>query len=143
MSQPSLLPVLSLVERAHRTFMDALELRLQRRGRRDTNAVQAMIAFHLGDFELTVGELTERGLYQGSNVSYNLKGLAAAGYIRQQRDPNDRRAVRVALTERGQALRAEVGEILVELATFTDAGALAAEQPLRVLLRGLSEARSA
>jgi len=143
MSQPSLLPVLSLVERAHRTFMDALELRLQRRGRRDTNAVQAMIAFHLGDFELTVGELTERGLYQGSNISYNLKGLAAADYIRQQRDPNDRRAVRVALTERGQTLRAEVGEILAELAAFTDAGALAAEQPLRVLLRGLSEARSA
>jgi DNA-binding MarR family transcriptional regulator len=143
MSQPTLLPVLSLVERAHRTFMDALEQRLQRRGRRDASAVQAMIAYHLGDLELTVGELTERGLYQGSNVSYNLKGLAAAGYIRQQRDANDRRAVRISLTERGQALRAEVGEILSEVGALTDTAALAAAEPLRVLLRGLSEARAA
>jgi DNA-binding MarR family transcriptional regulator len=143
MSQPTLLPVLSLVERAHRTFMDALEQRLQRRGRRDTSAVQAMIVYHLGDLELTVGELTERGLYQGSNVSYNLKGLAASGYIRQQRDANDRRAVRISLTERGQALRAEVGEILSEVGALTDAAALSAVEPLRVLLRGLSEARGA
>jgi DNA-binding MarR family transcriptional regulator len=143
MSQPTLLPVLSLVERAHRTFMDALDQRLQRRGRRDASAVQAMIVYHLGDLELTVGELTERGLYQGSNVSYNLKGLAAAGYIRQQRDANDRRAVRISLTERGHALRAEVGEILSEVGALTDAAALAAVEPLRVLLRGLSEARGA
>ncbi len=141
MSQPTLLPLLSLVERAHRTFMDALDQRLQRRGRRDANAVQAMIAYHLGDLELTVGELTERGLYQGSNVSYNLKGLAAAGYIRQQRDPNDRRVVRVSLTEQGQTLRAEVGEILAEFSALTDAASLNAIEPLRVLLRGLSEAR--
>jgi DNA-binding MarR family transcriptional regulator len=101
-----------------------------------------MIAYHLGDLELTVGELTERGLYQGSNVSYNLKGLAAAGYIRQQRDANDRRAVRISLTERGRELRAEVAEILSEIGALTDADALAAVEPLRVLLRGLSEARS-
>jgi DNA-binding MarR family transcriptional regulator len=142
MPQPTLLSVLSLVERAHRTFMDALERRLQRRGRRDASAVQAMIAYHLGDLELTVGELTERGLYQGSNVSYNLKGLAEAGYIRQQRDPNDRRAVRISLTERGQALRAEVGEILSEIGALVDADALASVGPLHVLLRGLSEARA-
>lgn len=142
MSQPTLLPLLSLIERAHRTFMDALDQHLQRRGRRDANAVQAMIAYHLGDLELTVGELTERGLYQGSNVSYNLKGLAAAGYIRQQRDPNDRRVVRVSLTEQGQTLRAEVGEILAEFSALTDAASLNAIEPLRVLLRGLSEARS-
>lgn len=142
MSQPDLLPVLSLVEKTHRAFMDALDLRLQRRGHRDTNAVQAMIAYHLGDLEMTVGELTERGIYQGSNVSYNLKHLVSAGYAIQQRDPNDRRAVRVSLTPRGLRLRDEVRDILSELGTLTDTTVLNAEAPLRTLLRALSEARS-
>src|SRR4029453_5046415 len=66
------------------------------------NRVKALLLFNIGDSELTAGELTSRGLYLGSNVSYNLKKLVDAGYIHHQRSSTDRRAVRGRLTEKGQ-----------------------------------------
>jgi DNA-binding MarR family transcriptional regulator len=53
---------------------------------------------------LTAGELTSRGYYLGSNVSYNLKKLVDAGYIDHQRSTVDRRSVRVKLTDKGQEI---------------------------------------
>ena len=43
--------------------------------------MQALLLYNIGDAELTAGELTSRGYYLGSNVSYNLKKLVDAGYI--------------------------------------------------------------
>jgi DNA-binding MarR family transcriptional regulator len=71
-------------------------------GRADVNSVQALLLYNIGDAELTAGELTSRGYYLGSNVSYNLKKLVDAGYISHQRSTTDRRSVRVSLTEKGQ-----------------------------------------
>jgi DNA-binding MarR family transcriptional regulator len=65
------------------------------------NSVQALLLFNIGDAELTAGELTSRGYYLGSNVSYNLKKLVEAGYINHQRSNTDRRSVRVRLTDKG------------------------------------------
>ena len=94
----------SLVERLHRQFLEVVKLELDRMGIRDINNVQALILYNIGPDELTVGELTQRGYYLGSNVSYNLKKLIDNDYISQARSPHDRRSVRVKLTAAGLKL---------------------------------------
>jgi DNA-binding MarR family transcriptional regulator len=96
---------LRLVERLHRQLLDVIKDELDRQGRTDVNSVQALLLFNIGDDELTAGELRTRGHYLGSNVSYNLKKLVEAGYIRHQRSDSDRRSVRVRLTPQGQSVR--------------------------------------
>jgi DNA-binding MarR family transcriptional regulator len=93
---------LKLVERLHRLLLDVIKDEFERLGRSDVNSVQALLLYNIGDAELTAGELTSRGYYLGSNVSYNLKKLVDAGYINHQRSSTDRRSVRVRLTDRGQ-----------------------------------------
>jgi DNA-binding MarR family transcriptional regulator len=61
--------------------------------------------FNIGDVEMTVGELTLRGCYLGSNVSYNVKKLVDAGYLAQKRSVHDRRSFHVKLTQKGRTLR--------------------------------------
>ncbi len=99
---------LLLIERMHRRFLDVLKAELDRSGRSDVNNVQALILYNIGDDEITIGELTYRGYYLGSNVSYNVKQLTQHGYIEQERSPHDRRTVRVKLSEKGMALRNDV-----------------------------------
>jgi DNA-binding MarR family transcriptional regulator len=93
---------LKLVERLHRLLLDVIKDEFERLGRSDVNSVQALLLYNIGDAELTAGELTSRGYYLGSNVSYNLKKLVDAGYINHQRSTTDRRSVRVRLTQKGQ-----------------------------------------
>lgn len=93
---------LKLIERLHRLLLDVIKDEFERLGRADVNSVQALLLYNIGDAELTAGELTSRGYYLGSNVSYNLKKLVDAGYIHHQRSITDRRSVRVSLTEKGQ-----------------------------------------
>ena len=97
--------VISLVERLHRHFLNVVKLELECSDIRDTNNVQAIMLFNLGDAEMSVGELTLRGCYLGSNVSYNLKKLVENGYVEQARSPHDRRSTHVRLTPKGHALR--------------------------------------
>ena len=86
---------LKLIERLHRLLLDVIKDEFERLGRADVNSVQALLLYNIGDAELTAGELTSRGYYLGSNVSYNLKKLVDAGYINHQRSTTDRRSVRV------------------------------------------------
>src|ERR1700682_4739488 len=74
-------------------------------GIHDINNVQGMMLFNIGDAEMTVGELTLRGCYLGSNVSYNLKKMVENGYLVQERSVHDRRSIHVRLTDKGRALR--------------------------------------
>ena len=99
------LAVISLIERLHRQFLEIVKLELDGADIRDINNVQAMILFNIGDAEMTVGELTLRGCYLGSNVSYNLKKMVENGYVEQARSPHDRRSIHVRLTPKGRALR--------------------------------------
>src|SRR5690348_14615579 len=100
------LDIIALVERRHRQFLEAVALELEAAGVRDINNVQAMILYNVGkmDIEMSVGELTLRGCYLGSNVSYNLKKMLENGYIVQERSSHDRRSVRVRLSEKGMDL---------------------------------------
>jgi DNA-binding MarR family transcriptional regulator len=95
---------LKLIERLHRLLLDVIKDEFERLGRTDVNSVQALLLYNIGDAELTAGELTSRGYYLGSNVSYNLKKLVDAGYIDHQRSTVDRRSVRVKLTNKGQEI---------------------------------------
>ena len=70
----------------------------------DINNVQSMILHNIGTDELTVGELTVRGYYLGSNVSYNVKKMVENGYLAQERSIHDKRSIRVKLSDKGRKL---------------------------------------
>ena len=86
------LEVISLIERLHRHFLEVVKLELDGLRIDDINNVQGMMLFNIGDAEMTVGELTLRGCYLGSNVSYNVKKMVENGYIVQARSVHDRRS---------------------------------------------------
>ena len=92
------------IERLHRHFLDVLKLELDRKGIQDINNVQSMILYNIGTDELTVGELTIRGYYLGSNVSYNVKKMVENGYLIQERSVHDKRSLRVRLSDKGREL---------------------------------------
>ena len=98
------LEAVALVERLHRHFLEVVKVEMDRLGVRDINNVQALILYNIGSEELTVGELTQRGYYLGSNVSYNAKKMTEHGYLHQERSSHDRRSVRVRLTDKGLEL---------------------------------------
>jgi DNA-binding MarR family transcriptional regulator len=106
------LEVISLIERLHRHFLEVVKLELEGLGIHDINNVQGMMLFNIGDAEMTVGELTLRGCYLGSNVSYNVKKMVENGYLVQERSLHDRRSIRVRLTEKGTKLRDQVSVML-------------------------------
>lgn len=102
---------IQLIERLHRHFLDVLKIELDRKGIQDINNVQSMILFNIGDDEMTVGELTIRGYYLGSNVSYNVKKMVENGYLIQERSPHDRRAVHVKLSDKALAVVQKMHEM--------------------------------
>lgn len=91
-----------LIERLHRRFLDVLRTELNRLGICDINGVQALILANIGDEEIVIKDLIERGYYQGSNVSYNIKKLTDFGYLMQERAQHDKRSVTVKLTAKGK-----------------------------------------
>ena len=99
------LEVISYVERLHRQFLEVVKLELEGLGIPDINNVQAMMLFNIGDAEMTVGELTLRGCYLGSNVSYNVRKMVENEYLAHERSVHDRRSIHVRLTEKGIKLR--------------------------------------
>ena len=101
----SYLEVISYLERLHRQFLEVVKLELEGLRIHDINNVQAMMLFNIGDAEMTVGELTLRGCYLGSNVSYNVKKMVENEYLAHKRSVHDRRAIHVRLTEKGIKLR--------------------------------------
>lgn len=96
--------IVQLVERLHRHFLDVLRAELRRMGVNDINAVQALLLSNIGDDDVVIRDLKDRGYYHGSNVSYNIKKLTEFGYIEQERAEHDRRAVQLKLTDKGMEL---------------------------------------
>lgn len=96
-----------LIERMHRRFLDIVRAELTRLNADDLNPVQAMQLLDIED-EMTVQELIDRGHYIGSNALYNVRKLSQSGYLEPSRSQTDRRALRVRLTEKGEALCTEL-----------------------------------
>ena len=102
---------IQLIERLHRHFLDVLKVELDKKGIQDINNVQSMILYNIGDDELTVGELTIRGYYLGSNVSYNVKKMVENEYLIQERSVHDKRSIRVKLSEKGSELKQMISDM--------------------------------
>lgn len=98
------LETILLIERLHRRFLDVVKSELDRLKIEDINNVQTLILYNIGDDQLTVGELTNRGYYLGTNVSYNVKHLVTNGYLVQEKAPHDKRSTRVKLSPKGLEL---------------------------------------
>lgn len=107
----SYLETIRLIERLHRRFLDVIKTELDRLGVEDINNVQTLILSNISTEQLTVGELTARGYYLGSNVSYNVKKLVENGYLSQERSPHDRRMTRVRVSEKGLRLCERIDEL--------------------------------
>lgn len=102
---------IQLIERLHRYFLDVLKVELDKKGVQDINNVQTMILYNIGGEEMTVGELTLRGYYLGSNVSYNVKKMVENGYLEQERSVHDKRSMRVRLSAKGKDLKNVISEM--------------------------------
>ncbi len=98
------LETILLIERLHRRFLDVVKSHLDRTRIEDINNVQTLILYNIGEDKLTIGELTNRGYYLGTNVSYNVKNLVENGYLVQEKAPHDKRSTRVSVSEKGKKL---------------------------------------
>ncbi|MDO5620772.1 MAG: MarR family transcriptional regulator [Paracoccus sp. (in: a-proteobacteria)] len=121
---------LALLVRMHRLMLDVIKDEFERLGQTELTPVQAMLLYHLGEDEVTAGELRSRGMYQGSNVSYNLKKLVAMGYVSHARSDTDRRAVRVRLTETGEWVRDRLRDLFIRHAKMLDMSGVMDDPPL-------------
>ncbi|HEU0070498.1 MAG TPA: winged helix DNA-binding protein [Alphaproteobacteria bacterium] len=111
-----------LIERLHRHFLEVVKVELDRANIEDINNVQALILYNIGQEELTVGELTNRGYYLGSNVSYNVKKMVENGYLANERSTHDRRSVRLRLSPKGLELLTRMSEMFTrQIAALGDA----------------------
>lgn len=121
-----------LIERLHRHFLEVLKTELDRLGIQDINNVQSLILYNIGEEEMTVGELTARGYYLGSNVSYNVKKMVENGYLGQERSPHDRRSVRVRLSAKGLDLRNKISVMFERQVGALDKAGFNAEELTRI-----------
>ncbi|KQW49587.1 MULTISPECIES: MarR family transcriptional regulator [Ensifer] len=97
-----------LMERVSRRFSGLVRAELTKLRVDDIGPAQAMVLLAIGDAELSVAELLDRGHYVGSNVSYYLKQLADGDYIDRVASQRDKRSARIKLTEKGRLLRANL-----------------------------------
>jgi DNA-binding MarR family transcriptional regulator len=114
------LEAIKLIERLHRQFLEVVKTELDRRGTEDINNIQALILFNIGEDELTVGELTNRGYYLGSNVSYNVRKMVENNYLIQERSTHDRRSIRVRLSDKGLELCSQISDMFDRHAVALD-----------------------
>ena len=126
---------IQLIERLHRYFLDVLKVELDKENIKDINNIQSMILYNIGDDDLTVGELTIRGYYLGSNVSYNVKKMVENDYLIQERSVHDKRSIRVRLSDKGSKLRDLITEMFKRHESQLDRAQLDNEQ-----LKELNEA---
>lgn len=129
-SSEAYLEALRLLERMHRLMLDLVKDEFERLRQTDLTPVQAMIIYNLGEAEVSAGELRSRGMYQGSNVSYNLKKLVAMGYVHHERCDLDRRSVRVRLTPEGQRVRDTVHQMFLRHAKGLSLSGVLDDPPL-------------
>ena len=89
------------VERLHRLFFDVIKAELDRQNVKDLSDIQCFIIYNIGRSKMTVGEISNRGYYMGSNVTYNLKKMVENGYVVQEQSQHDRRSSHIHLSKKG------------------------------------------
>ena len=106
------LELISLIERLHRLFLEVIKCELDNLKIEDINSVQAMVLYNLGGEQISIGELTTRGCYLGSNVSYNLKKMVQNGYVDQITSKHDKRSYMIKLSSKGNSLYKKIDAAL-------------------------------
>jgi len=101
-----------MIERLHRLFLEVVKVELDRTNVRDINNVQCLVLYNIGTEKVTVGELTNRGYYLGSNVSYNLRKMVQNQYLIQEPSSHDRRSSHVKLSAKGLTLFRKFDKLL-------------------------------
>lgn len=114
------LEFIRLVARLHREIQEMIKVQLENEGIRDLNAAQAVILLNLRENETSVGSLTERGYYAGSNVSYNVRKMVERGYIEQRVSDSDRRSLLVKPSGRGLEVCDALGNALKANEEYND-----------------------
>ncbi|GHS92128.1 hypothetical protein AGMMS49949_03680 [Alphaproteobacteria bacterium] len=104
--------IILCIEHTYRLFLDNVKRELDLLGIYDINSAQALMIYNLARQTVSVGELTSRRMYQGSNVSYNLKKLISTGYILQTPSDHDRRSLHVCLSEKGVSLYDKIDQFV-------------------------------
>jgi DNA-binding MarR family transcriptional regulator len=132
-SKQAFLECVRLIERLHRRFLDVVKSELERLGIEDINNVQAVLLSNIENENVTIGELTLRGYYMGSNVSYNVKKLVENDYLVQERSAHDRRTTRVRLSKKGQSVVSAVNDLFEHNITALAENGLASDE-----LRGVT-----
>jgi DNA-binding MarR family transcriptional regulator len=105
-----------LIERMHRRFLDVVRIELGRLGIEDISPVQAMMLDNIGNEEISVRGLIERGYYLGSNASYNLKQLVDGGYVERRASSRDRRAAQLKVSPKGRRVLDAIDKLNAHMA---------------------------
>jgi len=119
--------LIHLIERLHRLSLDVVRMELKKQGIRDLSGVQAMILAHINEKEIVVRDLVERGYYQGSNVSYNVRKLTELGYLEQRRAEHDKRSVIIRLTDKALGVAEHIRSFDADFLRQVDGGSDAAD----------------
>ncbi|USO01364.1 MAG: winged helix DNA-binding protein [Alphaproteobacteria bacterium] len=128
--------IIANIEKLHRLSLEVIKAYLDRQNIHDINNVQCFILYNIGEARLTVGEISNRGYYMGSNVTYNLKKMIESGYIDQEQSDHDRRSSHVKLSPKGMAFYKNF-EKLFELHIKNLATNGVTEESLKNLLKNL------
>ena len=125
--------------RCYRTFSKAIDVKVQEYGLTTPQFGVLEALYHLGP--LTLGELADKRLVTGGNVTYVMDRLVDQGLVYRERSPEDRRVIQAKLTDTGHARIADVfpsyAEYVETIVSHIDEGQ---QQELRALLKTLGVA---
>ncbi len=133
------LETVSLIERLHRLYLEVIKCELDNLKVDDINNVQALVLYNLGGEQISIGELTTRGCYLGSNVSYNLKKMVQNGYIDQVSSKHDRRSYMIKLSGKGMDLCKKLDKALDKHVSALEAKGMSSFDDLVETLRNLGD----
>lgn len=95
-----------ILARCHATYAKAIASRVQDYGLTPPQFGTLEALYHLGP--LSLGELADKLLVTGGNVTYVMDRLEDQGLVYRFRRPDDRRVIQAKLTPEGRDLVAEV-----------------------------------
>jgi DNA-binding MarR family transcriptional regulator len=94
--------------------MEIIRLELERIGVYDLTATQYMLLQTLGDDKIPVGDLSMRGAYFGTNISYNVKKMIENKYLCQEKAQYDQRTHYIFLPPKTKEIIEKMNKALEE-----------------------------
>lgn len=95
---------LVVADRILRVFNEFISPILVKHEAENISLANILFLISMGEGESKVSDIVRKGRYVGSNASYALKALTAAGLIARRQDANDRRNALISWTPQGLAL---------------------------------------